>query len=273
MPRKKSTGGSRKKSRKKDPLTIASADTFPPEEPLSGSGSIAEGVSDSHAGEVSRNSGPVSAAEVVLFSGPASAAEVIPAAEHPPKDTVAAEKTPFVEPLVSPEPPSIPVEVAQRERELTQLSPAEFRQPPQDAIPQVFPQTPTPHGPTPRWPMPHLPTPTPHWPTPRAPAPTPHWPTPHPPTPPPNTGFTGTTGDMEDFSVPLRSKYPEQPYVGLPAAMPATTPARPMEAAVSTTLTKAGNTVAIMGVIGLAALMGMLAAAGIVALVAINKEQ
>lgn len=93
------------------------------------------------------------------------------------------------------------------------------------------------------------------------PTPTPHPPTPHPPTPHPGSGGTGTTGHVGVHAPEL------PPY---PAPLPLVPPAPP------TTITVPGrkdNTVAIVGVVGLAALMGLVAATGVVALVAINKDK
>jgi photosystem II stability/assembly factor-like uncharacterized protein len=111
------------------------------------------------------------------------------------------------------------------------------------------PPTPTPHPtPTPTPP----PTPTPH-PTP-TPPPTP---TPHP-TP---TSGTPTTG---------HALFPEVGPFPQPPAAPPVLPTPP--APITVTAPRESNTIAIVGIVGLAALMGMVTATGIVALVAINKE-
>jgi Common central domain of tyrosinase/IPT/TIG domain len=107
------------------------------------------------------------------------------------------------------------------------------------------------------------PTPTP------TPTPTPHppTPTPHPPTPTPGSGSSGSTGHAV-FAPP-----PFYPPPILPPALPPPVPPPLPAPAPGLGLPVAGDSVAIVGVVGLAALVGIVAATGIVAVVALAKEK
>ena len=101
--------------------------------------------------------------------------------------------------------------------------------------------------------------PTPPTPTPR---PTPPTPT---PTPPPPTSSGGTGGTFQFDFPPLPP--PVSPIE------PAAPPSAPPSTGVTGVSTKGSNTVALVAVVGLAVVMGMVAATGVVGTVAINKEK